>query len=369
MARRLLFHAPSLAGGGAERVLVLVANEMAARGHAVTLLAWNGQGPNADLLSPAVELVDLHFPMRGEGFGKAKTLEGLARTVRMLRRLRPEAVFSAPDFANLVMAAALVLARSRARFFPGFHGAAALKSEKIGAILADRLAGFVAARATRAIAVSKGVGRDLVQNGYPPEKIAVIYNPLPPEGVRMPGAHPWRQALAAMGDGPVIGTLGRLVPVKDHATLLRAFAILRAERKARLVIFGEGPLEAETRALADELAIADDVLFAGYVNDPAACYAAIDLLALSSTSEGFGNVLIEAMAHGVPVVSTDAPHGPREILDDGQFGPLVPVADPMAFAVQLQKSLENPIDSATLRQRADAFKINAIADRYEGLLT
>jgi len=367
MVRRILFHAPSLAGGGAERVLVLMANEMAARGHDVTLLVWNGQGPNADLLSPAVNLVDLYFPMRGDGFGKVKTLQGLARTVRMLRSFRPDAVFSAPDFANLIMAAALILAQSRARFFPGFHGAAALKSEKIGAILADRLTGFVAARATRAIAVSKGVGRDLVQNGYPPEKIAVIYNPLPPEGMGMPGPHPWLQALEAMGDGPVIGTLGRLVAVKDHATLLRAFAILRASRKARLVIFGEGPLEAETRALATDLSIADDVLFAGYVNDPAACYAAIDLLVLSSTSEGFGNVLIEAMAYGVPVVSTDAPHGPREILDDGRFGPLVPIADPAALATQLQNSLERPIDTEILRQRADEFKINVIADKYEGL--
>ena len=165
-----------------------------------------------------------------------------------------------------------------------------------------------------------------------------------------------------------------LVPVPWEATVSYGAgaangpeAILRASRKARLVIFGEGPLEAETRALATDLSIADDVLFAGYVNDPAACYAAIDLLVLSSTSEGFGNVLIEAMAHGVPVVSTDAPHGPREILDDGRFGPLVPVADPAALATQLQNSLERPIDSEILRQRADEFKINVIADKYEGL--
>lgn len=368
MARRVVFHAPSLLGGGAERVLVLMANEMAARGHDVTLLAWNAEGPNAALLSPSVKLLDLGFAMRGTGFGKSKTLAGLVRTMRALRRLKPEAVFSAPDFANLVMTAALSLAASPAKFFPGFHGAAALRPERIGAILATRLSRLVATRATRAIAVSKGVSGDLRARGYPPEKIAVIHNPLPPQALRASAPYVWQEQLAAMGDGPVIVTLGRLVPVKDHATLLHAFARLRAGRAVRLVIFGEGPLEAQTRALADELGIGRDVLFAGYVNDPAACYAVADLAVMSSTSEGFGNVLIEAMAHGVPVVSTDAPHGPREILDDGRFGALVPVGDANALAAAMAEALDRPRDPARLRTRAAAFGIDKIGDDYEALL-
>jgi len=158
------------------------------------------------------------------------------------------------------------------------------------------------------------------------------------------------------------------VPVKDHKTLLAAFARLRADRPARLILFGEGPLEQETRLCADELGIGKDVLFAGYVNDPAACYSVVDLVVLSSTSEGFGNVLIEAMAHGVPVVSTDAPHGPREILADGRFGPLVPVGDAGALATAMATTLDHPIAADVLKAHAGNFNIKAIGDSYERLL-
>jgi glycosyltransferase involved in cell wall biosynthesis len=207
-----------------------------------------------------------------------------------------------------------------------------------------------------------------VARGFPKSKIAVINNPLPPLAASQGSFYAWQVELAAMGDGPVIATAGRLVPVKDHWTLLRAFAILRAARPARLVIFGEGPLEAELRAAAGQSGIGSDVLFAGYVNDPAACYASTDLFVLSSTSEGFGNVLVEAMAAGVPVVSTDAPHGPREILEDGRFGALVPVGDADAMARAMAEMLDRPTPAAILKGRAADFDVEKIGDRYETLL-
>jgi len=369
MPGRIVFHTASLRGGGAERVFVLMANEMAARGHDVTLFTWNAEGPNAALLAAPVRLIDLGLPIRGEGFGKPGTLAGLWRSIGVLRRLRPDAVYSAPEFANLVIALALLLGGSKARFFPSFHAAAALPSSELGARLAVLLSGVVARRAEKAIAVSQGVGRDLAARGFAEARIAVINNPLPPqaEGCGRK-SYPWQAQLAARGTGPVIATAGRLVPVKDHRTLLQAFAALCARRAARLVLFGEGPLEQDLRAFAAELGIADRVLFAGYVNDPAACYAAADLFVLSSTSEGFGNVLIEAMAAGVPVVSTDAPHGPREILRDGEFGTLVPVGDAAALAGALAAGLDQPADAARLRRRAADFTVGRIGDSYEALL-
>lgn len=368
VSKRIVFFLAGLGGGGAERVFVLMANEMAARGHDVTLLAWNAEGPNAALIANSVKRIDFGLPLKGEGYSKLTTLKGLLRTARLLRSLAPDAVFSAPEFVNLLAASALILARSRARFFPTFHAASALSSERLGARIAHSVSSLVAARATKAIAVSAGIGRDLKARGYPASKIAVIHNPLPQGMPPSKQPYGWHQGLAAMGDGPVIVTAGRLVPVKDHRTLLQAFALLRARRPARLVIFGDGPLEDELRAYAQQLRIGDSVLFTGYVNDPHACYAMADLFVLSSISEGFGNVLVEAMEAGVPVVSTDAPHGPREILDHGRYGMLAPVGDAPALAEAMVQMLNHPTPEMELKRRAADFDIARIGDRYEALL-
>lgn len=368
MGKRVVFHTASLRGGGAERVFTLMANALAARGHEVTLFTWNAEGPNAQLLSPDVELVSLGMPIHGEGYGKPATLKGIARSARFFASRRPDAVYSAPEFANLAMAIALSLSGSRARFFPSFHAAAGLPSNDLGAKLAIVLSRLVRMRASKAIAVSQGVGRDLEARGFPRSQVVVINNPLPTQLTSTGASHAWQADLAALGDGPVIATAGRLVPVKDHQTLIAAFALLRQRRPARLIIFGEGPLESELRAQAASLGIADSMMLPGYVNDPQACYRAADLFVLSSTSEGFGNVLIEAMAEGVPVVSTDAPHGPREILADGRYGILTPVGDVAALAAAMDEALDNAPAPALLRERAADFGVELIADRYEALL-
>lgn len=366
--RRIVFHSASLRGGGAERVFVVMANELATRGHDVTLFTWNGDGPNAGLVSSDVKVVDLGIPIRGEGYGKLATLKGTFRSAGLFRRLRPDAVFSAPEFANLVMTVALLLAGSRAKFFPTFHAAAALPASGFGARAAVWFSRLISARASKAIAVSAGVGRDIAARGISASKVVAIHNPTLPPAPRQPAPHAWEGQLAAIGDGPVIATAGRLVPVKDHRTLLEAFALLRKRRPARLAIFGDGPLESQLRTYASELNVANDVLFAGYVGDLAAGYAAADVFVLSSTSEGFGNVLVEAMAAGVPVVSTDAPHGPREILDSGRFGALVPVGDAQALADAIERTLDRPPPEAELKRRAEDFDTVAIGNRYEALL-
>ncbi len=368
MNQRIVFHVPSLRGGGAERVFVLMASELAGRGQDVTLLTWNAEGPNAALVSSKVCVVDLKLAQNGGRFGKIGTLRGLVRSTMVIRRLKPDAVYSGPEFANLIMTLVLLLSASVARFFPTVHAASAMGQNGLGARLAIMLSRLVAWRATKVVGVSDGVGRDLVARGFPADKVITINNPF----LQAEGTHPqsqrWRVDLSTMGDGPVIGSAGSLIAVKDQLTLLRAFAVLRTKRPARLVIFGEGPLRDELVAFAATLGISDRVLLPGYVDNLASCYEALDLFVLTSITEGFGNVLVEAMAVGIPVVSTDAPYGPREILRDGVFGPLVPVGDHEALADAMERVLERPTDAVLLKQRAADFSVETIGDRYLALL-
>jgi glycosyltransferase involved in cell wall biosynthesis len=200
--------------------------------------------------------------------------------------------------------------------------------------------------------------------GLPPERVTVIYNPAVDADVaeRCAAAidHPWFSSATP----PVILGVGRLTEQKDFATLLRAFALVRARREARLVILGEGESRPALLALAAELGIARDVDLPGVVADPYPYLARAALFALPSAWEGLPNALIEALAAGCPVVSTDCPSGPREILVGGRYGTLVPVRDPAAMAEAILARLAATPDRAAARERAADFGVDRIAARY-----
>jgi glycosyltransferase involved in cell wall biosynthesis len=169
----------------------------------------------------------------------------------------------------------------------------------------------------------------------------------------------------------VLINVGRLAPQKDHETLLRAFALVRAGRPGlRLAVVGGGSENALARlqALAGELGVAQAVAFLGYQPNPLRYVARAQLFVLSSRFEGFPNVLLEALACGTPVVSTDCPSGPREILDEGAYGELVPVGDPATMAAAIGRTLEAPLPSSTLKARAAVFDYDAAVERYAQVL-
>jgi glycosyltransferase involved in cell wall biosynthesis len=170
----------------------------------------------------------------------------------------------------------------------------------------------------------------------------------------------------------VILGVGRLSPEKDHATLIRAFARVRAKRSARLMVLGTAAAESEYAAglktLARELDVGDDVAMVGFTHNPFAYMSRAEVLVLSSLYEGLGNVLIEALACGTPVVSTDCPGGPREILDHGRFGPLVPVGDDVALAEAIGSAIDDPPPPDRLHARAQLFRVDRAVDNYLRLL-
>jgi glycosyltransferase involved in cell wall biosynthesis len=223
-------------------------------------------------------------------------------------------------------------------------------------------------KADRIVAVSQGVANDLISLlNLPHEKVTVIYNPVVTpelfEQAKQPVSHPWFEQNRL----PVILAVGRLTKAKDYPTLFRAFSLVRQVRPAKLLILGEGEERANLERLAIELGIQNDVSMPGFVDNPFAFMAKASVFVLSSAWEGFGNVLVEALACGCPVVATDCRSGPREILDNGRYGRLVPVGDHEALAKAILETLDNPDFPATKEeriQRALEFSLDAAVEKY-----
>ncbi|MEM8949231.1 MAG: glycosyltransferase [Pseudomonadota bacterium] len=217
-------------------------------------------------------------------------------------------------------------------------------------------------KADAIVAISQHVADDLAAtSGLEPESITKIHNGLLRAGAldHPPDDHPWFD-----DDRPVILAAGRFRRQKDFPMLIRAFAKLRARRPARLMIIGEGEDRAIMEKLIRELSLRDDVALPGFKPNPFAFMKAADLFVMSSTHEGFGNVLVEALAAGCPVVSTDCPAGPFEILDGGRYGKLVPVGDEDAMANAIEATLDHPPAPDLLRSRASEFSLDRTVDSY-----
>jgi glycosyltransferase involved in cell wall biosynthesis len=233
--------------------------------------------------------------------------------------------------------------------------------------LVVKMASWLYPRAYRVVAVSDGLATELQNEfGLDTELVQPIPNPVhkPAEEDVQSIPHPWFERSEVV----IVGA-GRHEPQKDFSTLIRAIRILRADgSNAKLILLGDGSTTPELKQLAVNLDIEPAILFPGFVEDPYPYYRAADLFVLSSQWEGFGNVLVEAMAVGTPVVTTDCPVGPAEILADGKFGELAPVGDPESLANAIRNELGNPTDKKKLRERSKEFDPDQIAAMYKEVL-
>ncbi len=357
-AQPLALFLPNLQGGGAERVMVMLANGFAERGLAVDLVLARVEGPCLADVGPRVRVVDL---------GGRRVAASLPALVRYLRHERPQALLSALNHANVVAVAARVLACSRTRLVVSEHNnlsVAAQAQHSIAARVVLAAMRWTYRRAEGVVAVSRGVADDLARwAALPRPRIDVIYNPVVTPALAARAALPPSHAWFADGGAPIVVAVGRLTAQKDFVTLLRAFARLRAERPCRLAILGEGDERAVLAALVAELGLQDSVTLPGFVDNPHAWMRHAALFVLSSAWEGLGNALIEAMACGTPVVSTDCPSGPAEILEGGRWGRLVPVGDATALARAMVATLDD-VERPDVAARAAAFGVDRAVDAY-----
>ncbi len=346
-------------GGGIGRVLDHLSRCLVDEGFSVDVLIDKDSGHYTDN-------VRQHATVRRLRSTHAWT--GVPQLALYLRRARPSAVITdTPRLTHLALRSAR-LAGTHPRVAVVIHSTYSMKFAELPAEKRTRRLHRMRRMyplADRIIAVSRGVADDFADyTGIDRERIEVIYNPvIPPGGIPVARGVDPVSAFRRQGEALVIG-MGRLTPAKDFPTLLRAFGRLRERRPARLVIFGDGEERDRLGALGAELGLGDFVTLAGHTDHPYAALAGADVFALSSRWEGFGNVLVEAMAVGTPVVSTDCPNGPREILEDGRWGRLVPPGDDARLAEALDYTLTDPPDAEQLRAAVARFDSSVIARQY-----
>ncbi len=349
--------------GGVERAMTQLAGGLIDNGVVVDLLLPRATGEHMEAIPEKVNVIK---------FSTGHTFSSLLPLVHYLRKERPDALFAAKHRAIITAVIAGRLA--------GFKGKVAGNIQTtISAGLKDsnviKRSMYVWMMRTfykwadLIVAVSKGVAEDVLQlTGLDKAKIKVIYNPVvTPEIFDLAGQpleHPWFKE----SDVPVILGIGRLTKQKDFHTLVRAFEKVRNDRPCRLVILGDGGDLASLRSLALEMGIQDDIDFPGFQKNPFAWLSRSSLFVLSSQWEGFGIVLVEAIALGIPVVSTDCPNGPNEILKNGKFGELVPVENSTALADAIGRTLDNPLPPKVLQSASKDYSVEKISEDFCRLL-
>ncbi|MFC4656867.1 glycosyltransferase [Rheinheimera marina] len=359
--RRYAVFIPSLDGGGAERVTVTLLNELARRGYQVDLVMPELHG---------VYLADLHPAVNRISLGRSRTLACLFPLASYLRQAKPVALLAVLNHANVVAILAGRLAGGNCRILVAEHNnlvRAIRDDSSLTTRVLTRLMKWLYPKADKVIAVSEGVADSVAEAiALPRSSIEVVYNPVVGDSllskVAQDVSHEFFQR-----QGAKLVAVGRLTEQKDFSNLLSAFASVHTKTGAQLAILGEGPLRPVLEAQRQTLGLNDAVLMPGFVDNPYAWMAKADLFVLSSAWEGLPTVLIEAMACGTRVVSTDCPSGPAEILENGRWGALVPVADAKALSNAILQALADE-EQTDVRERALGFDLNTSVNHYLALL-
>ena len=363
-SQHIALFAKHLSVGGLQKITVRLANEFARRGHTVDLVLAKGRGPLESEVASDVQIVALR---------SHRMWGALPNLLRYLKRSQPDVLLAAGWQVNVIAIWTKMLSLTSFRLVVSVHTNATRQSEISNAWYARFSLPAIKVFypfADAIIAVSKGVLEDLsgissraAENGH------VIYNPTVDQDLFKKAhqelSHPW---FTEKNDVPVLLGVGRMGSQKNFSLLIRAFAQLCRHREARLVLLGDGDERRALEALTHVLNVQDSVEFVGFEENPYKYMANASLFVLSSKFEGFGLVLVEALACGCPVVSTDCPSGPREVLEGGKWGRLVPAGDEEALAKAMDESLSEEHDPERLCRRAMDFSVDKVVDNYLDIL-
>lgn len=359
---RIAIFIPSLRGGGAERAMLLFAGELLNRGMQVEIVVVRTEGRLGRLVPPAATVVNLN---------ERRMLTAVPALARYLRRARPDALYSTMAYCNI---GALIATRLAGSALPVVVREAVVPLSRDGAFsfngrVIRGLIQLVYPWAHAVIAVSSDVAEELCRiSGKIRHKVSVLPTPVVSEDLLRDGEQPLDHPWFAPQAPPVVLGVGRLDHQKDFSTLLRAFASVRRSRPLRLIVLGEGPERAALEELSRELGIAADVQLPGFVDNPFPYLKRTAVFALSSRYEGMPTALLQALAFGTPVVSTDCPGGAREVLEHGRFGALVPPGDAEKLATAIASTIGSPRRPDAAEHVRTRFGAREAAARYLRLL-
>ncbi len=358
----IAFFLVDLGGGGAEKVMLSLAGGFAEQGLEVDLVLVKLEGDYRSLISPKVRVINFAHP---------RLITSLPLLIDYLKQHQPKVLISALEDANTISIVAKILARVPTRAIVSVHnqlsfaeaGRSQLK-RKLTPLFIRWLFPF----ADEIVAVSQGVGDNIAQiAGLPRDRITTIYNPIFTPDLLDKFDEPVHESWFLNPQISVILGVGRLSTEKDFPTLIRAFALVKQQYPVKLVILGQGEELLSLEELVRQLNLVDDVIFPGFVNNPYAYMSKSKMLVMTSIYEGFGNVLVEALIAGIPVVSTNCKSGPTEILAGGKYGDLVAIGDVQGLAAAMINTLEHPRDPELLRQRGREFSLEAALTKYQQL--
>lgn len=361
MTQKIACFLPNLDGGGAERIALNLVQGFVERGAAVDLVLGHRHGTYLSRVPSAVRIMDL---------SAQKIRSAIIPLARYLRNEQPETLISHLSHANVAALLAKGLSRARTRLILVEHLPPSISaSHTLGARLTAWLMKHLYSRAETIVAVSRGVAADLeAALGMAAGRVQVIYNPVVQDSLSRQAEaeppHPW----FFQGGPPVFVAVGRLTPQKGFDVLIEAFALLRNRCPCRLIILGEGPLRGELEALVRRRELDAEIVLPGFVENPYCYMKRAAAFVLSSRWEGLPTVLIEAMACGCPVIATDCPCGPREILEDGRHGGLVPVDDVASLSAAMEGALRHPGKTASALKRAATFSVEQAVASYLELI-
>lgn len=366
--KRICFFPGTLSLGGIGKLFINLIEDYSSKGIPVDIFLTKKEGVFLNQIPNNVRIFE----------GKGRASNSILEFIKYLRNEKPSAVISAREYLNIINIICCMITLNRTKAVVSLHTNQSTEDKynkninKSGYknIYFIALAKILYKIPSKIIAVSEGVADDFAYRmGINRNNIKVIYNPVY-KALSSESEYndPVYKKFIEKSDRYIIG-VGRLTHQKDFFTLIKSFSIVKAKHNVSLLILGEGPLRSELQDLIHKLGLSQSILLLGYVSNPLYYIKRASLLVVSSQYEGFGNVLVEALGVGTPVVSTDCPSGPSEILEQGKYGKLVPVGDAVEMSNAIIETLMHEHDSSSLIKRAKDFEVSTIGNQYWSYIT